>query len=101
MMGDRRAMPSLRQIGASCAALGLFFAPLPSADAFGPPPRPQVLLTAEAHLLAEFDRFAALSDGTVGVAVQDLQTGEIQSRNGDTLFHMASSYNVAVAGRIL
>ena len=101
MMGDRRAMPSLRQIGASCAALGLFFAPLPSADAFGPPPRPQVLLTAEAHLLAEFDRFAALSDGTVGVAVQDLQTGEIQSRNGDTLFPLASAYKVAVAGRIL
>lgn len=60
-----------------------------------------VQLTAEAHLLAEFDRFAALSDGTVGIAATDLQTGEVQSRNGDTLFPMASAYKVAVAGKIL
>ncbi|WHO38334.1 class A beta-lactamase [Sphingobium sp. AP49] len=94
-------MPTYRDMSVIAAALGLFLAPLPSADAFGPPPRPPVQLTAEAHLLAEFDRFAALSDGTVGIAAMDLQTGEIQARNGDTLFPMASAYKVAVAGKIL
>lgn len=82
------------------AALGLFCAPLPTADAFGPPPKPLVQQSAEAKLLAEFTRFSALSDGTVGIAVRDLQTGETQALNGDTLFPMASAYKVAVAGRI-
>lgn len=82
------------------AALGLFLTPLPGADAFGPPPKPLVQQTAEAKLLGEFTRFAALSDGTVGIAVRDLQTGETQSLNGDTLFPMASAYKIAVAGRI-
>lgn len=89
----RRTIPVL-------AALGLFFAPLPSADAFGPPPKPLVQQTAQAKLLAEFSRFATLSDGTVGIVVRDLQTGETQALNGDTLFPMASAYKVAVAGRI-
>lgn len=93
-------MHILRSIGV-LAGLGLFMAPLPSADAFGPPPRPVVQQTAQAKLLGEFTRFAALSDGTVGVAVRDLQTGETQALNGDTLFPMASAYKVAVAGRIL
>lgn len=88
------------RLAAALAGFGLFFAPLPSADAFGPPPRPLVEQTAQAKLLAEFERFAALSDGTVGIAVRDLQTGETQSFNGDTLFPMASAYKVAVAGRI-
>ncbi|WP_298401004.1 class A beta-lactamase [Sphingobium sp.] len=82
------------------AALGLFLVPLPSADAFGPPPKPLLQQGAEAKLLAEFARFATLSDGTVGIAVRDLQTGETQAYNGDTLFPMASAYKVAVAGRI-
>ncbi len=93
-------MPSFRTIGGLCAALGLFMAPLPSADAFGPPPKPIIQQTAEAHLLAQFDRFATLTDGAVGISVLDLQTGEVQSRNGDTLFPMASAYKVAVAGKI-
>ena len=92
-------MPLHRSISL-LAALGLFFAPLPSADAFGPPPKSLVQQTAEAKLLAEFTRFSTLSDGTVGVAVRDLQTGETQALNGDTLFPMASAYKVAVAGRI-
>jgi beta-lactamase class A len=92
-------MVSLRS-AAVLAALGLFFAPLPSADAFGPPPRPLVEQSAQAKLLGEFARFAALSDGSVGIGVRDLQTGETQSLNGDTLFPMASAYKVAVAGRI-
>ncbi|MCI4590369.1 class A beta-lactamase [Sphingobium sp. BYY-5] len=93
-------MSQLPRISACLFALGLFFAPLPSADAFGPPPKPLVEQTAQAKLLAEFERFAALSDGTVGIAVRDLQTGETQSFHGDTLFPMASAYKVAVAGRI-
>ena len=92
-------MFALRSI-AFAAAFGLFLAPLPHADAFGPPPKSQVQSTAEAHLLAQFDRFATLSDGAVGISILDLQTGEVQSRNGDTLFPMASAYKVAVAGKI-
>ncbi len=68
------------------AAFGLFFAPLPGADAFGPPPKPLIQQSAEAKLLGEFARFAALSDGSVGIGVRDLQTGETQALNGDTLF---------------
>ena len=71
-----------------------------SPTAFGPPPRPLVEQSAQAKLLGEFERFATLSDGTVGIAVRDLQTGETQAINGDTLFPMASAYKVAVAGRI-
>jgi beta-lactamase class A len=97
---EEATMLLLTRFCASLTALGLFFAPLPHADAFGPPPRPLVQQTAEAKLLGEFGRFAALSDGTVGIAVRDLQTGETQAINGDTLFPMASAYKVAVAGRI-
>jgi len=93
-------MPLSRTFGAIIAALGLFLAPLPAADAFGPVKSlPQQ--TAEARLLAQFQSFAVLTDGTVGIAVQDLSTGEEQSLNGDTLFPMASTYKVAVAGKIL
>lgn len=81
------------------AALGLFLAPLPSADAFGPE-RSAVQQTAESRLIAQFQRFASLTDGTVGVAMRDLSTGETLSFNGDMLFPMASAYKVAVAGRI-
>lgn len=81
------------------AFLGLFLAPLPTADAFGPTPNP-VQQSAETRLMAEFTRFATLSDGTVGIAVRDLGTGETLAYNGDTLFPMASTYKVAVAGAI-
>lgn len=80
--------------------LGLFLAPLPTADAFGPPHN-VVQQNAESRLIGEFNRFAALSDGTVGIAVRDLQTGETLGINGETLFPMASTYKVAVAGKIL
>lgn len=82
------------------AALGLFLAPLPAADAFGPTPLPLVQQTAHDRLMAQFQRFATLSDGTVGISVRDLTTGEALSFNGDTLFPMASAYKVAVAGKI-
>jgi beta-lactamase class A len=95
----RNAM-SFRRPLSLLAAFGLFLAPLPAADAFGPPPKPIIQQTAEAKLLGEFTRFAALSDGSVGIAVRDLQTGETQALNGDTLFPMASAYKIAVAGRI-
>lgn len=91
-------MPRLRTT--MIAFLALFLAPLPTADAFGPT-RDPVQQDAEARLMNEFARFAALTDGTVGIAVRDLGTGETLSFNGDTLFPMASTYKVAVAGRIL
>lgn len=87
-------------ITALVAGLGLFLAPLPTADAFGPT-RNAVQQTAESRLIAEFTRFASLSDGTVGISVRDLASGETLGINGDTLFPMASAYKVAVAGKIL
>jgi beta-lactamase class A len=96
---SRRA--SLRAL---CAVL-LFAAPLPAADAFGPLPSP-VRATADAKLHGELTRFAALSDGSVGVAAERIKPdGSLDPRivtlNGDTLFPMASTYKVAVAGTIL
>lgn len=82
-------------VGASVA-----LAPLPSADAFGPPVNAR-LVTAESRLRAEFERFAAMTDGSVGVAVRRLSDGETIMLNGNTLFPMASTYKVAVAGTIL
>ena len=93
-------MPRIRSFAALLAGLGLFLAPLPPADAFGPRTN-AVQQTAEARLLAEFSRFAGLSDGTVGIAVRDLQSGETVGINNDTMFPMASTYKVAVAGKIL
>jgi beta-lactamase class A len=84
---------------AALAAFGLFLAPLPAADAFGPADN-LVQQSAQARLLDQFARFAALTDGTAGIAVTDLSTGETQALNGDTLFPMASAYKVAVAGKI-
>ncbi len=84
---------------ALAAAFGLFLAPLPSADAFGPT-KSSVQQTAETRLIAQFQRFATLTDGTVGITVRDLASGESLSLNGDTLFPMASAYKVAVAGKI-
>lgn len=80
-------------------ALGLYATPLPTADAFGPE-RPVWQDTANARWQSEMQRFAGLSDGTVGVAVHNLSTGQTLSFNGDTLFPMASTYKVAVAGKI-
>ncbi|PNP97881.1 serine hydrolase [Sphingobium sp. SA916] len=91
-------MPRLRT--KLIAFLGLFLAPLPTADAFGPTPNP-VQHSAESRLMAEFARFATLTDGTVGIAVRDLGTGETLAYNGDTLFPMASTYKVAVTAKIL
>lgn len=82
-------------------ALGLFTTPLPVADAFGPAPASPVAQSAKAHFLAELTRFATMSDGTVGIAIQNLGTGETIEVNGHTLFPMASAYKVAVAGKIL
>lgn len=93
-------MPRRSFTTALLAGLGLFLAPLPTADAFGPQPN-VVHQTAQSRLLGEFTRFAALSDGTVGIAVRDLRNGETLELNGDTLFPMASTYKVAVAGKIL
>lgn len=93
-------MPRIRSLAAIFAGLGLFLTPLPAADAFGPKANP-VQQTAEARLLAEFTRFAHLSDGAVGIAVRNLQSSETVGINTDTMFPMASTYKVAVAGKIL
>lgn len=95
----RRPFPTARLI-ACLAATGLFLTPMRSADAFGPQVSP-VQQTARARLIDQFARFAKLSDGTVGIAVRDLSTGETIDLNGETLFPMASTYKVAVAGKIL
>lgn len=92
-------MLPLRTFFGLAAAFGLFLAPLPAADAFGPPVNP-VQQGAQHRLIAELERFTKLSDGTVGIAVRDLSSGEELAVNGDTLFPMASTYKVAVAGRI-
>ncbi|GAY23258.1 beta-lactamase [Sphingobium fuliginis] len=97
-IGETGGMPRLRT--KLIAFLGLFLAPLPTADAFGPTPNP-VQHSAESRLMAEFARFATLTDGTVGIAVRDLGTGETLAYNGDTLFPMASTYKVAVTAKIL
>ena len=91
-------MPFLRSIS-YFAALGLFMAPLPHAVAFGPT-KSAVQQTAETRLIGQFQRFATLTDGTVGIVVRELGTGETLSLNGDMLFPMASAYKVAVAGKI-
>lgn len=93
-------MSRLRTLCASLAAAGLFLAPLPAADAFGPATS-SARQSVQSRLLTEFARFATLSDGTVGIAVRDLSTGETIALNGETLFPMASTYKVAVAGKIL
>jgi len=92
-------MPRLSSLTALLAGLGLFLAPLPTADAFGPTPN-VVQRTAEARLLGELSRFAALSDGTVGIAIRNLGDGQSIGINDDTMFPMASTFKIAVAGKI-
>lgn len=92
-------MRRLSSFTALLAGFGLFLAPLPTADAFGPTSN-VVQRTAESRLLGEFARFATLTDGTVGIAVRDLHSGQSIGINNDTLFPMASTYKVAVAGKI-
>lgn len=92
-------MSRLPSLTALLAGLGLFLAPLPTADAFGPAPN-IVQRTAEARLLGELSRFAALSDGTVGIAIRNLGNGQSIGINDDTMFPMASTFKIAVAGKI-
>jgi len=92
-MAPSRLLASL----ALCAAMLL--APLPSvAWDPGPEARPQ---TAEGRLLHEFRRFAAMTDGSVGIAVRRIGSDTTIALNGNTLFPMASVYKVAVAGATL
>lgn len=94
-------MRRTRPLAAVVLAAALLWAPLPSADAFGPAKVATRQQTAEAKLLKEFERFATASDGTVGIAIRDLTTGETIMLNGNTLFPMASTYKVAIAAAIL
>ncbi|WP_336958262.1 class A beta-lactamase [Sphingobium aquiterrae] len=99
-------MHPFKTVARSLLPFLLFAAPFPAADAFGPADVPVRQQTADARLKAEFARFAALSDGSVGIAAQRIMPdGSLDPRvvtlNGDTLFPMASSYKIAVAGTIL
>jgi beta-lactamase class A len=99
-------MSSLTSLARKFLPILLFAAPLPTADAFGPPDAPVRQQTADARLKAEFARFATMSDGSVGVAAQRIRPDgtldpHIIALNGDTLFPMASTYKIAVAGTIL
>ncbi len=89
-----------RLIAAPLLSIGLLMAPMPSADALGPAPvrAPE---SAEARFRAELARYAAMTDGTVGIAVELLGSDHAIAVNPDTLFPMASTYKVAVAGTIL
>lgn len=83
----------------------LAVSPLPTAFALGPSDGAPVA-TRQARLEAEFARFAAMTDGTVGIAVRRLngdggRDAPMLVLNGNTLFPMASTYKVAVAGTIL
>jgi beta-lactamase class A len=74
--------------------------PLPT-FAIGPASAPLPQRTAEDNLRAEFSRFAMMTDGTVGIAVRRIGSDKMVVLNGNTLFPMASTYKVAVAGSIL
>lgn len=89
-----------RLIAVPILSIGLLMAPMPSADALGPVPA-RAPETAEARFRAELARYAAMTDGTVGIAVERIGTGHVIAINANTLFPMASTYKVAVAGTIL
>ncbi|CAN5471195.1 class A beta-lactamase [soil metagenome] len=80
--------------------VGLALTPLPSAGAFGPTVE-SPHQSAQTRLRTEFARFAAMTDGSVGVAVRRIGGKDTVMLNGNTLFPMASTYKVAVAGTIL
>jgi len=90
----------LRTGSALLLSVVLAASPLPTL-AVGPTNAPQRQRTAEDTLRAEFARFAEMTDGTVGIAVRRIGSDRTVMLNGNTLFPMASTYKVAVAGTIL
>lgn len=56
--------------------------------------------TAESRLSDAFKLFAEQTDGTVGVAVQAVDGKAMATLNAGTTFPMASTFKIAVAGRI-
>jgi beta-lactamase class A len=90
-----------RSGSAFLVSLVLAASPLPTAFATGSVNAPAPQMTAEDSLRAEFSRFAAMTDGTVGIAVRRIGSDRPVMVNGNTLFPMASTYKVAVAGSIL
>ncbi|MBW7946144.1 MAG: class A beta-lactamase [Sphingomonadaceae bacterium] len=56
--------------------------------------------TAESRLADAFKLFAEQTDGTVGVAVQAVDGKAMATLNAGTTFPMASTFKIAVAGRI-
>lgn len=59
-----------------------------------------VAATAESRLADAFKLFAEQTDGTVGVAVQAVDSKVMATLNGGTTFPMASTFKIAVAGAI-
>ncbi|WP_343227765.1 class A beta-lactamase [Sphingobium phenoxybenzoativorans] len=98
---DCPAMLLFRSGSAFLLSLMLAVSPLPTAFAIGPANAPAPHMSAEDSLRAEFARFATMTDGTVGIAVRRIGDDHAVMLNGNTLFPMASTYKVAVAGAIL
>ena len=84
----------------SIAAMGIVIAPVPGADASSPHAI-RAILTPEAQLRDFLQKVSAASDGTVGIAIHHIGTGKVIAINGETLFPMASTFKVAVAGAVL
>src|SRR3546814_19572227 len=80
-IGKIGGMPRLRT--KLIAFLGLFLAPLPTADAFGPTPNP-VQHRPESRLMAQFARLATLNDGPGGIAARDICHGGTLDHYGAT-----------------
>jgi beta-lactamase class A len=92
-------MVLVRTASAFLLSIVLAVSPLPTfayGSADGTPQQ-----TAAARLQMELSRFATMTDGTVGIAVRRIGGDETIMLNGNTLFPMASTYKVAVAGTIL
>jgi beta-lactamase class A len=99
-LNEGKGMVLLRTASALLVAIAVTVSPLPTAGAWGPSPV-VVQHTPEARLEAEFARFAAMTDGSVGIAARRIGGKQTVVLNGNTLFPMASTYKVAVAGTIL
>jgi beta-lactamase class A len=74
-------------------------APLPMAQALAAPAKADVK-SPQALLVAQVARLAGQTDGTVGFAVQRVGSKEMLTYSKGTTFPMASTFKIAVAGRI-
>lgn len=73
--------------------------PLPTVQAMAAPVRTDAK-SPQAMLVAEVARLAGQTDGTVGFAIRKVGSKETLTYNKGTTFPMASTFKIAVAGRI-